>query len=272
MEYAPGEKGSLRVGFYSDTQLGRTTKPIYVYSNDDANPEIELAIKANIMAKIDYEPKELDLMLMQPNANCPSITIRSLDNQPFSITSFKSTSDCITVDYNPSEQARQFVLKPKVDMQKLERITDGRFDISLSHPETKEVSGTFEAPPRFTTSPRSITVHQANPQQTVIKKINIISNYNEQFDIESAFSKEGIVKTLSQKRTGNGYELELEIRPPADKGRTRMFSDVFSLDLKGIGRLDIGCQGFFPGTPKSKLYSATNKDRKCKGCKPILTK
>ncbi len=270
-EYAPGERGSLKVGFYSDTQLGRTTKPIYIYSNDETNPEVELAIKANVMAKIDYEPKTMNLMLMQPNANCPKITIHSLDNQPFSITSFKSTSDCITVDYNPSVKARQFVLQPKVDMQKLESILDGRFEIGISHPETQIVSGTFSAPARFTTSPRAITVHQAYSQQSVIKKVNVISNYNEEFEIESAFSKAGIMKVLNQKRIRNGYELELQITPPAAKGGTRIFSDVFSMNLNGVGKLEISCNGFYPGATTTARSSRPSKeDKECKTCKPIL--
>jgi hypothetical protein len=274
-EYAPGEKGSLKVGFYSDTQLGSTTKPLYVYTNDESNPEVELAIKANIMAKVDYEPKSLNLMLMQSNANCPEIKIRSLDNQPFSITSFKSTSDCITVDYDPSVKARQFVLRPKVDMQKLERTMDGRFEIGLSHPETKLVSGTFGAPARFSTSPRTITIHRATSQQPIIKKVQVISNYNEDFDIENAFSQAGTIKVLDQKRMRNGYELELQITPPSPKNGSRIFSDVFSLDLKGAGKLDISCNGFYPEATTTKtdltdLTESYKKNRKCKTCKPIL--
>ncbi len=274
-EYAPGEKGSLKVGFYSDTQLGSTTKPLYVYSNDETNPEVELAIKANIMAKVDYEPKALNLKLMQSNANCPTIKIRSLDNQPFSITSFKSTSNCITIDYDPSVKARQFVLQPKVDMQKLERTMDGRFEISLSHPETKLVSGTFGAPARFSTSPRSITVHQANSQQSIRKKVHVISNYNEDFEIESAFSQAGNIKVLDQKRIRNGYELELQITPPTAKSGKRIFSDVLSMNLKGVGKLEIACNGFYPGATTAtntttKSSSSYKKKEKCKTCKPIL--
>ena len=272
-QYAPGEKGSLKVGFYSDTQLGRTSKPIYVYSNDAENPEVELAIQANIIAKIDYEPKKLDLMLMQPNANCPTITISSLDNQPFSITSFKSTDECITADYDPSLQARKFVLQPRIDMQKLERTMDGRFEIGLSHPETKIISGTFDAPPRFETSPRSIMVHQAKSLQPVVQKVHIISNYNEEFEIGQALSKEGHITVRNQRRTNNGYDLDLEIRPPDSKGRTRIFSDIFFVDLKGIGRLDISCNGLYAGVTSRSSTTITAKNRKCKGCKgPILTK
>ncbi len=273
-QYAPGERGSLKVGFYSDTQLGRTSKPIYIYSNDAENPEVELAIQANIIAKIDYEPKKLDLMLMQPNGNCPAITISSLDNQPFSITSFKSTDGCITADFDPSQQARQFVLRPRIDMQKLERIMDGRFEIGLSHPETKIISGIFDAPPRFDISPRAINVHQAKAHQPVVQKVRIISNYNEEFEIGQVFSKEGHINVLNQRRTNNGYELDLEIRPPDSKGRTRVFSDTFFVDLKGATRLDISCNGFYAGTsPSRSSTKLTSKNRKCKGCRgPILTK
>ena len=270
--YAPGEKGSLKVGFYSDTQLGRTSKPIIIYSNDEANPEVELAVQANIIAKIDYEPKNLNLMLNHDNANCPTIIIQSLDNQPFSIISFKSTNGCITADFDPSVKARQFVLQPRVDIQKLERTMDGLFEIGLSHPDTKIVSGTFETPPRFQTSPRAIIIHQADPKQPIVKKINVISNYNEEFEIESAFSKEKFVNIRSQRRTTNGYELEVEIIPPDTKGRSRIFSDMFYLDLKGIGRLDISCNGFYSGTSSASAGPVKTK-RTCKGCKgPILTK
>jgi hypothetical protein len=273
-QYAPGEKGYLKVGFYSDTQLGRTSKPIYIYSNDEENPEVELAVQANIIAKIDYEPKNLDLKLMQPNANCSTITIRSMDNQPFSITSFKSTDGCITADFDPSQQATQFVLQPKVDMQKLENILDGRFEIGLSHPETKTISGIFDAPPRFETSPRTIMVHQARASQSVVKKVRVISNYNEEFDIESVFSKEGHINVLNQKKINRGYELNVEIRPPNSNGKTRIFSDTFSIGLKGIGRLNISCNGFYAGTSSSRGSSKlTAKEGTCKTCKgPILTK
>jgi hypothetical protein len=267
-EYTPREKGSLKVGFYSDTQLGSTTKPLYVFSNDESNPEVELAIKANIMAKVDYEPKALNLMLMQPNANCPTIKIRSLDNQPFSITSFKSTSDCITVDYNPAVKARQFVLQPKVNMKKLDLIMDGRFEIGLSHPETKLVSGTFGAPARFSTSPRTITIHRATSKQPTIKKVRVISNYNEDFEIESAFSQAGTIKVLNKERIRNGYELELQIIPPTPKNETRIFSDVFSMNLKGAGKLEIACNGFYPGATTTSSSSKTGK--KCKTCKPHI--
>lgn len=269
-KYAPGEKGSLKVGFFSDTQLGSTIKPLYLYSNDETNPEIELDIKANIIAKVDYDPKALKLLMMRPNADCPTITIRSLDNQPFSIQSFKSTSNCITVDFDPSVKARQFVLQPKVDTQKLEKISAGRFEIGLSHPDTKTISGTFDAPPRFSTSPRSITIHQTNSRQSTIKKVRVISNYDEDFEIGSTSSQNGNIKVVSQNKVRNGYELELQITPSATSETSRIFSDVFSLNLKGVGRIEVACNGFLPGAKKSRRITKEDVDKECKTCHPHM--
>ena len=150
---------------------------------------------------------------------------------------------------------------------------DGRFEIGLSHPETKVVSGTFDTPARFSTSPRTITIHRANAQQSIIRKVNVISNYNEDFDIDSAFSQAGTINVLNQKRIRNGYELELQIIPPNAKSGTRIFSDVFSLNLNGGGKIDIACNGFYPGTTTAdttKSTSSYKKQRKCKTCKPLL--
>lgn len=115
-EYAPGETGALRVKYSSDTQLGPTTKELLVSTNDTTNPEVALTIKATVTAKVDYEPKTLNLVLRQENAGCPAITLASIDNQPFAITHFTSTGNYITADFNPSVKATSFVLQPKVDM------------------------------------------------------------------------------------------------------------------------------------------------------------
>ena len=53
-DYAPGETGSLKVQYYSDTQLGLITKNLTIRSNDSVNPQVTLAIKARVISKVDY--------------------------------------------------------------------------------------------------------------------------------------------------------------------------------------------------------------------------
>ncbi|HCO93476.1 MAG TPA: hypothetical protein DIU00_05920, partial [Phycisphaerales bacterium] len=157
-EYSPGESGTLKVNYFSEAQYGQTTKNLEIYSNDRTQPKVILAVKANIMMKVDYEPKMLSLLLKKENADCPQITITSTDNQPFSINSFKSTANCITADFNPSEKATKFVLQPKVDMASLGKTLNGRIEIGIDHPECKTISVGMSTLPQFKISPRAIIV------------------------------------------------------------------------------------------------------------------
>lgn len=268
-EYAPGESGTLKVQYYSDTQRGSTAKQLFVYSNDKAQPEVALTIKATIITKVAYEPKTLNLLLKQENAGCPRITLSSIDNQPFSISSFKSTANCITADFNPSVKATSFVLRPKVDMAKLEKTPHGRIEVGLTHPECNMITIGVSTLPRFSISPRSIIVRGAEPQRTIVKRVRIVNNYDENFQLESALSKNGIIRVQSNKAIRDGYEIELEVTPPAAGSRARMFTDVFSVKLKDGRKLEIPCSGFYAGSTAS-ARTATKNEKECKVCGPKM--
>ncbi len=272
-EYAPGESGTLKVRYYAEVPYGSTTKQLFVKSNDRQNPKVALAIKARLVAKVNYEPKTLKLSLKHQNAGCPQITLTSVDNQPFSIRHFKSTANCITADYNPSAKATRFVLQPKVDMAKLEGNLNGRIEIGLTHPECKTVTISLNALPRFKVSPRPIIIRDAQAKRSVVRKVRIQNNYKDDFEIESVDSKKGIVKFMSKEKFIDGYELELSITPPAATNRTRVFTDVVYVKIKGGGNLEIPCSGFYPGrTAVSRVSTkkTTAKEKECKSCKPKI--
>ena len=262
-EYAPGESGTLKVGYLSDQLRGQTTKQLIVHSNDRANPEITLAVKANIMIQVEYEPKTLNLLLKQENANCPELTLTSIDGRPFSITSFKSTANCITADFDPSETATKFVLQPKVDMEKMEKTLNGRIEIDLTHPECKTISVGISTLPKFKILPRSIVVRGTEAQEPV--KLKILNNYNEDFELESVWSRNGAVKVLSNAIVNNGYELELQIKPPASKNTKRIFTEKFYVKTKDGQQLEIPCNVFYSKTVPSSLRAETD-DKECKTC------
>lgn len=242
-EYAPGESGALKVRYYAEPQYGSTTKYLFVHNNDRQRPKVGLTIKARVIMKVRCEPQTLSLSLKYQNAGCPRITLTSIDNQPFSIQHFKSTANCITADYNPSLKATKFVLQPRVDMETLEKTLNGRIEIGLTHPECKMVTINLNVVPRFRINPRSIVVQGARAKQPVVRKIRIINNYKEDFELESALSKKDIVKILSHKKFGNGYELELQITPPSAGGR--IFTETFYVNLKDGKKLEIPLSGFY---------------------------
>jgi len=272
-EYAPGESGTLKVRYYAEPEYGSTTKQLFVHSNDRQNPKIALAIKARLVAKVNYEPKTLRLSLKHQNAGCPQIILTSVDNQPFSIRHFKSTANCITADYNPSAKATRFVLQPKVDMAKLEGTLNGRIEIGLTHPECKTVSISLNTLSRFRVAPRPIVIRDAQAKRSIVRKVRIRNNYKDDFEIESVYSKKGIVKVLSNKKFIDGYELKLSITPPAATSRTRIFTDVVYVKIKGGRNLEIPCSGFYSGRTAVSQVSTkktTPKEKECKTCGPKL--
>ena len=280
-EYAPGESGVLRVGYYADLQYGNTKKQLFVHSNDRQNPKVALNIDARIIAKVDFEPKALLLSLKHQNAGCPQIILRSLDNQPFSIRSFKSTANFITAAYNPSAVATSFVLQPMVDMAKLEQNLSGRIEIELTHPECKTVTISVDALPRFNISPRPIVVRGVQENSVVKKKVRIQNNYKDAFELEKVYSKKGTVQFVGRQNLSDGYELELSITPPAQSERASLFTDTVVVMIKGGGNLEIPFNGFYPRqtamsraplnnntTANTKTTTKSAKD--CKTCGPKI--
>jgi len=244
-EYAPGESGVVKVTFSAPARKGVSNKNLYILSNDKTNPRARLTLKARVAPKVDYRPKRLNLSLMKENGGCPDIVLKSLDNQPFMIRGVKSSSNVITINYERSKKAREFVLKPKVDMEKVRKRMKGKVDIELSHPQCKKVSITYNMLSEFKINPPTFMILKAEPQKPVSKQLSVLSNYGKDFEIESTRSKEGLIKVLSQEKSGEGYRFKLEVTPPPIKDDANKFTDIFYIKVKGSKELRVVCIGFY---------------------------
>lgn len=250
-EYEPGESGTLKVSYKATSRVGSAKKHLYVQSNDKTKPKIALAVKATIVKKVEFEPKQLRLLLNKENAGCPEITLTSADGKPFSVKGFKatgrfrSTANAITADYDSSNKAKKVVIQPKVNMGLLKKSVNGNIVINLTHPQCDSVTIPFKVLPRFKIDPPSIVVHKVEPEKPVTKEVWILNNYDEDFEVESVSCKEGTMKVLSQEKVDNRYKFELEITPPAAGAQKRLFSDVFFVNVKDSERLKINCRGFY---------------------------
>ena len=250
-EYASGESGSIKVAYRTGSHPGSRKRYITVPSNDKARPTVRLTIKARIVAKVDYEPKSMKLLLNKENAGCPKITLRSVDEQAFSIKHIKSTGNCISAEFDPSVKARRFVLDAKVDVEQAKKLSNGTINIGLTHPQAHTVSIRFSVLKRFRLNPPTLSLVKAEPAVAIRRKLYVINNYGEDFEIESARSEKGIIKIVNQKKilnkkgVGDRYSFDLEITPPPAEGKRR-FSDVFVVKIKGGETLRARCNGFYP--------------------------
>jgi len=250
-DYVPGESGVLQVSYNAGNRAGPVAKRLNVSTNDPKNPEVAITVKAMIAEIVSCEPKRLDLMLNKENAGCPDITLKSANNKPFSVKSFKtsgrfqSTEDCITADFDPAASATEFVLHPKVNMEKLRKGTSGMIVIIATCPENQTISIPFNMLPRFKIEPRSITVFNAKAGKSVTREVWIVNNYNENFEVESTSSEKGAMKVLSQETKDNRCKLGLEITPPVASGKEKVFTDVLYINIKNDEKLQISCHGYY---------------------------
>ena len=193
-------------------------------------------------------------MLMKENAGCPPITIKSVDNKPFSVTGFQATGECLTADIDSSVEATQFVIEPKADMEKLEKSRNGRININLAFLDPDESTETitiyFNALKRFSTSPAMLLLLYDEPGEPVKKTLFITDNHGEQFEVESASSKEGYISILNQEKVGKRYKYELQISTPGED--IKRFKDTFTVNLKGGETLDVPCQGYYKAPKQAK--------------------
>ena len=248
-ELAPGESGTLKVEYNTGAREGPVSKQLHVNSNDAGNPRVTLTINARIVRKVDCQPARLGLLLDKENAGCPEITLTSLDQQAFSIESFQLTGQSITAEVDPSVKATKFVLRPKVDLEKLRRNPGGFVAITLTHPESDRVMIPFTTKARFQFRPESIILFHPTPQEPSVNRISVLSNYGEAFEIESTSSEKGTAKVLSQRRVVGGYQLEVEVTPPP-RTETGGFTEVLNIQLKNGEELSLKCYVRYADAPK----------------------
>lgn len=244
-KYAPGESGTLKIVYHASQSPGSITKSCTVPSNDKKKHTVILTIKSKIVMKVVHQPERLNLFLKGENASCPEITLTSRDKQPFTIKHFAATGNVISADYDPLVEATKFVLKPTVNIGGLQKSLRGQINISLTHPECKNIRIVFDTLPEFKVDPRVVYIRDAEPQKPVKRKVSVFNNYSEDFEVEYTSSKKGTIKVLAQQKVQNGYEFELQVTPPAPEAKRMVFTDMFSVKIKGGEELKVTCYGIY---------------------------
>jgi hypothetical protein len=263
--YAPGKSGALEFEFTSGQQPGSIARTIYITTNDPVLKTVGLEYKAEITRQVAYEPTTLRLFLRRENGGAGDLTITSSTGQPFSVTGFRSTADCITAKFDPSVKDTRFVLKLSADMEKLKQHKLGRVEVLLTHPGCKTLSLDYDVLPEFTFNPSQLIAFNLKPGVPAQKELWIQANYDDDFELESVTSKNGMLKVVDkekvklapgltvgqapgaadQKEARYQYKLKLEIVPPNERAP---LSDMLQVTIKGGGMWPIEYRGFYePG-------------------------
>ena len=89
-----------------------------------------------------------------------------------------------------------------------------------------------------------IIAFNAIPEKKIVRKVSILNNYGGAFEIESISSPQNTIKVLSQEKINAGYQLLVEMMPPASEGKT-FFTDVLVVNIKDGDELQVVCRGFY---------------------------
>jgi len=244
-KYAPGESGVLEINYRAGSQPGSMRRNLYIQSNDPAQSAVTLTVKATIAPRVRYEPTTLKLSLRRDNAGASDIPLTSLDGRSFAITGFRATANAIRADFDPRVEAAEFVLKPIVDTEKLQHNLRGQISIDLTHPECRNVRILYDVLPEFTVNPPTIMLFNLKAGEPVEREIWILSNYEDDFEVNSVSSQKGIVTLLNRTKVQNRYQLKLRITPPEAEGERAVLSDYVEVEIQDGPTLSIQCRGFY---------------------------
>jgi hypothetical protein len=265
--YAPGRGGSVEWEYTAAMQPGAVNRTFYVTTNDPTQPTMNLTFKADIARQIECEPAALRLFLRRENGGARDLTIKSCTGDPFSVKSFASTGNSVTATFDPNVKDTKIVLKLSADMEKLKQHPRGRALIGITHPGAASFEIDYDVLPEFTVSPPQLMAFNLKPGEPAPKEVWILGNYDNDFEIESITSLNGILKVMSKEKVKMApglssselssaddakpskkedqyqYRLKLEVVPPADRSTT--LSDTLLVTIKGGDTLKIEYKGFF---------------------------
>jgi hypothetical protein len=141
-ELAPGESGVLTVKYRTGQRTRTLSKKVSLFTNDPENPQVELAVMGKVVRTLEWTPSKFEISPYKQDIACPDITIKSLNDTPFSIKGFKATDQCFTADFDPDQKANEFTLQLKTDTDKLtaQNTNRGSIRIELDHPDYKTIS------------------------------------------------------------------------------------------------------------------------------------
>ncbi|MHC5082696.1 MAG: DUF1573 domain-containing protein [Planctomycetota bacterium] len=245
-EYAPGESGTIKVKFKAPKTKGNVSKHLYIISNDSKTPRFGLEIKCQVMVKVDVTPENVDLRFDQDNAGMGDIVVKSLDNREFSIKSVVISRETMKIDFDPAQKAKQFTLKPIVDLAKLDKYPTGTIQIKADHPQSGSLRVRYTAKPNYEVSRPRIILQNIEPGKMLEKDVVIRSNYGKPVEITSVNSKNGYMEVTSQEADGAGVKLTLAITPPMKTATARRYiTDKLTITLKDETKLSIRCSGWF---------------------------
>lgn len=265
-ELSPREQGILTVQYRAGQVAETFEKHISLVTNDPRNSVVQLTVTGEVTPTLTWQPARLQIAANTEDVVCPDITIKSLDEMPFSVKGIAVTGKCLVTKLDPDLKATEFTLKPTVDLAKLNALPTnyGSLRIALDHPDYKVLTLPFSITPPLQALPAQLLAFDARMGESMARTLQVQDNQvatdsNGSVQIESVSAKNGSrVELRRATPNSTGCELQLEIWPALGAENRSFVSDQLAIKLKDGRELTVPLRVFYQSPAMSTTAGAAS--------------
>ncbi len=214
---APGESGEIRASFNTRHYRGQRSQPVYVTSNDPANPTVQLQLVTTVKTIATFNPAHLQFGQAVHGQGATRETTLVFDGEPFPIREISVQPDFFQARIlEPGEETGEdSSIRIEVTLSREAPIGHQRGTLTarIDHPQSPEVTARVMAAVEgiITYTPRMIFFSRQDLEEQAVKIVTLTNNGDQPIAIrEVSF---GIPQFQAEVKTIQpGKQFEVEIR------------------------------------------------------------
>lgn len=226
---APGESGEIRASFNTQRYRGKKSQPIYVYSNDPANPTIQLLLETTVKTVAAFSPPDIQFGNVAYGKSEVRTAEIVFDAEPAPVLEVSAQPDFFSARIVEAAEGKgeagekrpvriEVTISPEAPIGR----QSGTLTARIDHPKMSNLTGRVFAAVEGTLqySPRMVFFSQQDQKLGTVKTISLTNQAEEPVTIREVKSGipqfEAALKTI---RAGKEFAVEVRLRPEAEPGR-----------------------------------------------------
>lgn len=228
---APGKSGAVHTVLDTSTFAGPIAKGVTVFTNDPANPQLQLTIKAKVEPYVIARPGYARFAVVQGEAKQGEIiqTLFATDGAPFSVLKVESSLPGLTTSFREAAQAerreegegKQWRVEMKLANSAPVGPLASYVSVHTDHPRQKivQIPVTGFVRPVLAATPPVADFGRVEVKQPLSKALNLRNFASEPIKVTGIEENiPGIDAKLEALEEGREYQVRLTLQPELAKG------------------------------------------------------
>ena len=226
---APGESGEIQATFNTRGYRGRRSMPVYVHSNDPANPVVQLKIETTVKNVAAFDPRNLNFGQVTHGQSAEREVSLAFDGDPVRILEVSAQPEFFIARIiesktgeDESEEASSVRIEVKLSPEAPVGRHRGTLTARLDHPGVSSINGRLMASVEglLQYSPRLLFFNETEQTEGAGKDIRVTNQGQRPIAIrEAASDLDQFQVTVRELDPGKEFEVTVRLRPEAEPGR-----------------------------------------------------